>query len=159
MFESAGVEHMSWLSNWKQGAPAAYNAFTKRFGIAEGDMNPTVIKPTAGIGLHGALLMRPDQEYLLFLSPKAYPPQANRVDKPQEYLVKDNPYALIALPVGQSAAKVAVLNPEKDFISVAQAQDYSLILSDAANEDLYYQTAEALVERVAQMSAADTKQK
>lgn len=152
VFESVGVQRMSWLSDWKQRTPFAYDAFTKRFG--DGDAAPAVIRPTVGIGLHGAMLMRPGQEYLLFLSPKAYPPAENRAGKPQEYLVQDNPYALIALPVGKGAAKVAALNPEADFISMLEAQDYSLILGDGADEDGYCQTAEALVQSVAQLPGA-----
>lgn len=153
VFESVGVQRMSWLSDWKQRSPSAYDAFTKRFGA--GDAAPAVIRPTAGVGLHGGMLMRPGQEYLLFLSPQAYPPVENRAGKAQEYLVKDNPYALIALPVGQGAAKVGALDPEADFISMIEAQDYSLVLSDAADENLYRQTAEALVQSVAQTPFVD----
>jgi hypothetical protein len=98
-------------------------------------------------------MMKPGQEYLFFLSPKEYPEQSDAANMPQEYILQDNVYARIAIDPELPALDVAVLDPQTDYISFQESEDYPFIVDNAADADLYRQARDSILERISSLSS------
>jgi hypothetical protein len=151
LFEPVRVRQLPWLESWKQDSPDSFAAFIRHFGYQD-DVVPHVAQPTGGAYLYGGTMMGEGREYLLFLYPRAYPSAEDRTGKTQEYVMENNPYARLTVPAADSIerppAKVAVFDPQHDFISFRESSDYEIILANATDVELYEQTRDAIFERL-----------
>lgn len=104
-----------------------------------------VMPSTNSACMFGVTPLREGQEYLLFLTPKAYPDELASENRREAYCLAVDPYCRVAVDTADHQDRVHVVAVGEE-LTFSDASEYDMLVTDEAAKERYVSTCQELLE-------------